>query len=76
MSGNYLKNIKERSWRKSLAVAVTAGILASGYATAQAAEYNKSITGSDVDTAYADIIKDGNVGWIKYRYLKKFNKTT
>lgn len=61
MSGNYLKNIKERSWRKSLAVAVTAGILASGYATAQAAEYNKSITGSDVDTAYADIIKDGNV---------------
>lgn len=25
---------------------------------------------------YAYVIKDGNVGWIKYRYLKKFDKTT
>lgn len=24
---------------------------------------------------YAYIIKDGNVGWIKYRYIKKFDKT-
>ena len=61
MSGNYLSMIKKRSWRKTLAVAVTAGILAGGYSTALAAEYNQTITGTSADSAYTSIIKPDNV---------------
>ena len=61
MSGNYLSMLKKRSWRKTLAVAVTAGILAGGYSTAMAANYSQTITGTSADTAYTSIIQPDNV---------------
>ena len=71
MSGNYLSMLKKRSWRKTLAVAVTAGILAGGYSTAFAAEvaqtaaektYNKTLTGvyNEDKATYKDVLSENN----------------
>ena len=47
MSTGWLKGFSKRSWRKQLAVAVTAGILAGAYAPGvMAADYTTGITGS------------------------------
>lgn len=71
MSGNYLSFLKKRSMKKTLAIAVTAGILAGGYSTAFAADaaqtaaektYNKTLTGvynSDKAT-YKDVLAENN----------------
>ena len=71
MSGNYLSMLKKRSWQKTLAIAVTAGILAGGYSTAFAAEvaqtaaektYNKTLTGvyNEDKATYKDVLSENN----------------
>ena len=47
MSTGWLKGFSKRTWRKQLAVAVTAGILAGAYApSVLAADYTTGITGN------------------------------
>ena len=71
MSGNYLSMLKKRSWQKTLAIAVTAGILAGGYSTAFAAEvaqtaaektYNQTLTGvyNEDKATYKDVLSENN----------------
>ena len=71
MSRNYLSFLKKTQYEKTLAIAVTAGILAGGYSTAFAADaaqtaaektYNKTLTGvynSDKAT-YKDVLAENN----------------
>ena len=67
MSTGWLKGFSKRSWRKQLAVAVTAGILAGAYAPGvMAVDYTTGITGS-VAADQATFGQDAD-GTISYKF--------
>ena len=72
MSTGWLKGFSKRSWRKQLAVAVTAGILAGAYAPGvMAADYTTGITGSvaaDQATFGQDAVTKNPDGTISYKF--------
>ena len=72
MSTGWLKGFSKRSWRKQLAVAVTAGILAGAYAPGvMAADYTTGITGSvaaDQATFGQDAVTQNPDGTISYKF--------
>ena len=72
MSTGWLKGFSKRTWRKQLAVAVTAGILAGAYApSVLAADYTTGITGNvaaDQATFGQDAVTQNPDGTISYKF--------
>lgn len=81
MSYSYLKKYGTKKWQRSLAIAITTGLLAGGYAyDAHAAEYNKSLVGSLDDNKVISGVVSGTDGDLTYNFsgdnsVKVYNTT-
>ena len=69
MSYSYLKKYGTKKWQRSLAIAITTGLLAGGYAyDAHAAEYNKGLVGSLDDNKVISNVVSGTDSDLTYNF--------
>ena len=81
MSYGYLKKSGTKKWQRNLAIAITAGLLAGGYAyDANAAEYNKGLVGRLEDNKVISGVVSGTESDLTYTFngdntVKVYNDT-